>query len=408
MPQRAVNAAIVLDGNENQAVACVRSLSSYGHRVIVGEAATWSKAGWSRHAADTFAYTDPTIDVDRFVVDVCNAVRRHAPALLLPLTERSLIPLSERRELLYSAGASLVLPSHDRVLNASNKAHLLSVAAGLGVRTPRTLECHPGTRADEIHEACGLPLVLKPSSSFEFNNGTAHPTGPPVYALSVEELRDRLREMHHRCSRFVAQEFVTGQGLGYFAVCIDGVPIADFAHRRLRDVRPSGSGSSLRESIAMPPSIRHAGRRVLQALSWHGVAMLEFKGDPNADPALIEMNVRFWGSLALALKAGRDFPALMADIAAGRPPVAPPPYAVGVRSRWLAGDLQHLAAVMSGPPKGFPLAYPSRLGTMWSVLVDGWRESSDNFWWSDPLPEVGDLLHFAFRRIPRLLSGGRR
>ena len=38
----------VLDGNENQAVACVRSLAAAGHDVHVGSDSRWSKAGWSR------------------------------------------------------------------------------------------------------------------------------------------------------------------------------------------------------------------------------------------------------------------------------------------------------------------------------------------------------------------------
>jgi predicted dinucleotide-binding enzyme len=34
---------IALDGNENQAAACVRSLARAGHRVIVGATTAWSK-----------------------------------------------------------------------------------------------------------------------------------------------------------------------------------------------------------------------------------------------------------------------------------------------------------------------------------------------------------------------------
>ena len=37
---------LVLDGNENQAVACVRSLAKGGHVVSVGADSSWSKAGW--------------------------------------------------------------------------------------------------------------------------------------------------------------------------------------------------------------------------------------------------------------------------------------------------------------------------------------------------------------------------
>ena len=48
---------LVLDGNENQAVACVRSLGRAGHDVTVGAPTRWSKAGWSRFGKGTFVYT---------------------------------------------------------------------------------------------------------------------------------------------------------------------------------------------------------------------------------------------------------------------------------------------------------------------------------------------------------------
>ena len=73
------------------------------------------------------------------------------------------------------------------------------------------------------------------------------------------ELEQGIAELTSRCESFVAQEFVRGDGVGYFALCDHGHPVLEFAHRRLRDVRPSGSGSSLRESIPIPPALRDAG-----------------------------------------------------------------------------------------------------------------------------------------------------
>src|SRR5206468_3161317 len=57
---------------------------------------------------------------------------------------------------------------------------------------------------------------------------------------------------------------------------------------------------------------------------------------------LMEVNGRFWGSLQLAIDAGVDFPFLTCELALGREPDPPKSYEVGVRSRWLLGDLDHL------------------------------------------------------------------
>ena len=83
--------------------------------------------------------------------------------------------------------------------------------------------------------------------------------------------------------------------------------------------------------------------RLLGPLGWHGVAMLEFKQDAaHREVFLIEVNGRFWGSLQLAIAAGVDFPYLTYQLAVGERPSVPRALPVGVKNRWLLGDLDHL------------------------------------------------------------------
>ncbi|MCK7577967.1 MAG: ATP-grasp domain-containing protein [Chromatiales bacterium] len=49
-------------------------------------------------------------------------------------------------------------------------------------------------------------------------------------------------------------------------------------------------------------------KKLLDAVSWHGVAMVEFRVTLEGKPYLMEINTRFWGSLQLAIDAGVDFP----------------------------------------------------------------------------------------------------
>jgi predicted ATP-grasp superfamily ATP-dependent carboligase len=91
------------------------------------------------------------------------------------------------------------------------------------------------------------------------------------------------------------------------------------------------------------PRIEELGIRLLQSLKWHGVAMVEFKVDPrDNEPKLMELNPRFWGSLALAIHAGVDFPYLLYRMAMGKEFAPVVDYTVGVRCRWLLpGDILH-------------------------------------------------------------------
>ncbi len=92
--------------------------------------------------------------------------------------------------------------------------------------------------------------------------------------------------MSRTCSRVLVQEFVDGEGAGYFALMNRGELRAEFAHRRVRDVHPTGSGSAVRVSVEPDPQVRAASLSILQALQWHGVAMVEFRQLPGSAPVL--------------------------------------------------------------------------------------------------------------------------
>jgi predicted ATP-grasp superfamily ATP-dependent carboligase len=392
---------LVLDGNENQAVAAVRSLARAGHRVEVGADTAWSKAGWSRSASDTFRYADPADDVEAFIDDVACAAAVEPGTLVLPMTERATLPLSASRQAIEAVGGRLVLPEHDAVVRAFDKQRTAELAKSLGVDVPATAIIASDADARGCAHALRFPLVLKPKSSQEIVGTASRTTGAPRYAQSDVELAEAWAQMSVRCRTALAQEFVEGVGVGYFALLDRGVLRAEFAHRRLRDVRPTGSGSSLRVSIIPDRRVREAGVAILKALGWHGPAMVEFRVRPDGTPTFLEVNGRFWNSLALAVHAGVDFPAMVAALAEGGETEPAPIYRTGVRCRWLLGDVRHTIEVLRGRPNGFPGRFPARLPTLAAVLAPVPGTYHDNFSWKDPLPELGDWIDFALRRLPR-------
>lgn len=392
---------LVLDGNENQAVACVRSLARAGHHVEVGADTGWSKAAWSRRCAGSFRYPSPDIDVPGFVDAIHEQAAREPGTLVLPMTERSTLPLSSSRERLAAACARIVLPAHDILLRAFDKAHTTQLARALGIPVPQTVvfDTASDVRADAA--ALPYPVVLKPRSSQETQGAGLRATGAPVYARNAEQFINAFEETRGRCAQVLVQEFVEGHGAGYFAIAQNGEVRREFAHRRLRDIRPTGSGSALRVSAAVDPVLGAHARRLLEALEWHGVAMVEFKVKRDGTPVFLELNGRFWNSLALAIHAGVDFPVLLARLAEHGDIGSESGYRVGVRCRWLLGDIRHLIEVWRGAPPGYPGEFPSRLGTLLRVLSPVPGTAHDNFTLDDPWPEVGDWLHFVARKLPR-------
>jgi predicted ATP-grasp superfamily ATP-dependent carboligase len=98
------------------------------------------------------------------------------------------------------------------------------------------------------------------------------------------------------------------------------------AHRRIREV-PAEGGASTRAQLVHDQQGLELGKRLLDALAWHGVVMVEFKQHAaDGTNYLVEVNPRFWGSLDLALAAGADFSGDLLAIGSGEAlPITPPP-----------------------------------------------------------------------------------
>jgi len=396
---------LVLDGNQNQAVASVRSLAQFGHEVLSGESLSWSKAGLSRLCGGTFRYPDPSIDALGFIARVSEIAGQKSGTLVLPMTEKTTLPLSIHRDMLLAAGGRLVLPSHTQVARAFNKDEMVRLASSLGIAIPKTIAISNQGQIGEARETLTFPVVLKPRSSVETgSDGNVRISGRPRYARNGEELQAVFQEMIHNCSHVLIQEFVDGEGTGYFALMREGELRAEFAHRRIRDVHPTGSGSALRVSIEPDPGVREASLAILQALHWHGVAMVEFRQIPGKPPVFMEVNGRFWNSLPLACYAGMDFPALLACLAEEGDVEPQLQFRKGVSCRWLLGDFRHLIEVWRGAPAGYPRPYPGRFRTLLAVMTPVTGTFHDNFQWQDPLPELGDWMQLLEQAIRKARS----
>ena len=106
-------------------------------------------------------------------------------------------------------------------------------------------------------------------------------------------------------------------------------------------------GAIRAESIVPPPGMLRDAEKLLIALHWHGVAMVEFKLDGQGQYWLMEINPRLWGSLALSIDAGVDFPMGLLQISRGQQPAAQPPYKAPYYTRDLRTDVDWLKSNQS-------------------------------------------------------------
>jgi hypothetical protein len=219
-----------------------------------------------------------------------------------------------------------------------------------------------------------------------------------TYATDAGELRRKLAP--HASGPVLLQPWLAGEGVGVELLMDQGRPIAAFQHRRLREVPPTGGASSLRESVEIDQVLYEHAVRLLCELSWTGLAMVEFRRGTDGVGYLMEINGRVWGSLPLAVRAGMDFPALLADTLfdgaeAAERPVATR-YRRGLRARNLRLEVAWIRAVLTGRHHGRAPSWPPRraaVGALASLLDP--RIADDLMTWSDPGPGLVQLVTIA-------------
>lgn len=391
---------LVTDGEQRAALAVVRSLGAAGHRVYVVSRRGRSLAGASRFSRAEFAVPDPLLDTAAYVDALVNLVRSERLTIVIPITDASMLAVLGARERF--DGARIPFSNVDTFRRISDKAALLDAAPRFGIAIPEQTEiASPTSRRDFDPGKLRYPIVLKPARSVGEYEGRRTKLSVE-YAEDAIALERALDVFTPAAYPVLLQQRIIGSGVGLFFLVWDDVPLAVFAHRRLREKPPAGGVSVYRESIPADPVLVQSSVALLQHFQWRGVAMVEYKVDESSGtPYLMEINGRFWGSLQLAIDAGVDFPTLLVRAAAGEHVAPVTSYRVGVRSRWWWGDVDHLLARLRHSPRtlALPPGAPGRWRTflrfmrLWSP-----RDRNEILRARDPIPFLHETLEWLQRR----------
>lgn len=373
---------LVTDGELRAALAAVRSLGRR-HRVVVMSSRARSLAAASRGAALERLAPSPLQHPNGFRAAVGKIAEREAIDVVLPVSDaacRALLAGASR-----AGPTRLAAPSYEAYERLSHKGEVATLAAAVGLAVPEGGVAGSLGDALAIARDVGWPVIVKPVRSVECDREGAMRRRGVCFAEEETALR-AVWERTVAPGAALVQTVVPGRGEGLFVLRWEGRTRAVFAHRRLREKPPAGGVSVLCESVAVDPRVREQVEAILDACSFSGLAMAELRSDGKTC-WLMEFNARLWGSLQLALDAGVDFPSLLVEAVLGEPPRPAPPFAVGVRSRWLLGDLDHAIALARGARRNDGR---SGIGAALSVLL---RPAGPQCRWENP--RRGDLRPFA-------------
>ncbi|HYT83149.1 MAG TPA: hypothetical protein VEK86_06845 [Gemmatimonadales bacterium] len=388
---------LITDGNERAALAAARSLVRAGHAVCVTAPRRTSLAGASHAVRPRPLAIDPLTDTAGYAAEVGRIAQQEGSGVVLPMTDPSLEAVLEHGAAL-PGGVAVPFPDLSTYRAASDKAHVLDLARSCGFGVPETRIIAASEECEgKLPDAAFFPAVVKPHRSVVTVGGIRRKVAVTLVA-DPAACRRALTALPASAFPVLLQQRVSGVGEGFFALRWGGRTVAMFAHRRLREKPPAGGVSVYRESIPLEERLVGPGLRLLDALDWQGVAMIECKRErATGRQVVMEVNGRFWGSLQLAIDAGVDFPSLLVRCAAGETVPECRRYRVGVRSRWFWGDVDHLHLRLSRSRAELQLE--DGVGSRFRALLDflrvhPGRDRCEVWRWRDPAPFVVETLQW--------------
>ncbi len=360
---------LLTNGAYKQTLAIARSLGAAGYEVGIVSHRALSVGFFSKYCRfrHIIAQTD---DGKEYVSQLLSILKKHPYNIVLPVGYPVTGWLAENAAAIQPF-AKLPLAELSAFKIFENKQLTHDLAQQLDIPVPKTFAPQTLEEATNCLNQLTFPIVFK--KIMEGKNRVA-------YAQNLMDFYSFFNDFITTNAPFIVQEFISGQGAGYFALYDKGVLKQDFMHLRLREYPIEGGASCFAESIDNE-QIRLYGSRILNSANWHGVAMVEFKFDANGTPRLLEVNPKFWGSYDLCVAANADFAVSLVEIALGIPQKSPPqynPYKTGLRFSWLMnGDL------LNGIERGKTL----------DILKDFFNSKThSNLTWRDPLASLFLIL----------------
>ena len=328
--------------------------------------------------------------------------------LVIPATDAAVcLAMKHRRAL--TGKARFYLPSSTAFETFFNKRKTVELAASLGVPVPRAVFVPLGGSREAAFDLAGQ-VVVKPLVSVSADNASGKHFAR--ICKGSDEVSSYLDYLSDRGLDALVQEYITGSGVGVEVLADRGEILFAFEHLRLHET--IGFGSSYRQSVALDSQLLDAARKIVEALGYSGVAMMEFRVNPSTgDGVLLEVNGRFWGSLPLTLAAGADFPWYLYQLLTeGRRSFAPG-YRIGVRARNLSYDVCWLPKMLAGwrpetqPEDEGMLGWETNSVSRWQLVREfarfvTFRDRVDTFSIDDPKPlftESAQLCRSLWRRV---------
>ncbi|MFC5970154.1 ATP-grasp domain-containing protein [Halomarina salina] len=397
-PQSSV---LVLDSQAQNSLALSRTLAKKGVSVTAGGNTRYLPGMLSKFTDASYVHPNERADQAAFVDDLYDHLQRHDYDGVFAVTDLVTTVLARHKARLSETGTPIGVEDWETHLDANDKGRLFEAAEDVDVPTPATWAPDSVDDVDRVAEERTTAVVVKPRRTTTHTGDRGHSSrlSGSNYVGVDEDLVERYRHLVGDSEAFEAhpplvQEYVDGvETMATVGLAHDGDLLTHFQHEKYRVYPPSGGIGAVRRGT-WEPRMRRYTERVVEMLGWTGPLHVEWMKTADGDFYLLEVNGRYWGSLALTINSGVDVPWYHLQQLRGETPEIPPDvgYRTDVRQRklfytdllWLRENFRE-----------------GRYSALFPFLASFFTTREEFLSLSDPLPLLGVLP-----RTRNVLGGG--
>ena len=371
---------IITYGRSLMALTAAHSIGKHNIEIIGCDDVDMTVLNFSRHVSDFFVHASYQDDLDQYLDDMEENVRKYKPEddrpyILMPMFRDAKI-LAKHRER-FKGLIEIAAPDYETINQVNPKDVFAQTCQKLELKIPETHQTKSVEELEDIKDKFEYPVLIKPIDEVG-GHGICK-------ASSYEELKKLYEEsLNEYGTPPLIQEAIEGEDYCLSTLCDQGEIVAHMAYKNLYQYpRESGAGI-MRETIDDTPFLKTA-QKLLGGLNWHGIAQIDFRWSGNAnDPAyLIEVNPRFWAGLFHSVESGVDFPWLLYELTAHGKVSELAEVEIGKKTKvpglWAISALQEIAESETNF---------DRLRDTWEQT---WDKNNDTEW-REKLRNLGDAL----------------
>ncbi|MGO9085982.1 MAG: ATP-grasp domain-containing protein [Candidatus Sulfotelmatobacter sp.] len=345
----------------------------------------------------------PDLGRTEFVEQLSRFIRDGGHDMLIPTDDQTLTAVTEHyddfKDMLHIA-----CPPPPITRLVLNKASTLEIAQRCGIRVPKTVVVSDSAQLSDLARNFPFPWVLKPAEKETRIEETK------VFTLAAaDEVALKFPAAREFTPPMLLQEYCAGAGVGVEMLMHEGDCLAVFQHRRLKEFPYTGGVSVTAVAERPDPALVESSLALLRTLQWEGVAMVEFKVNPDTGSAvLMEVNGRYWGTISLPILSGIDFPLYHWQVVHGEQLAVPRTYAAGTKWRWTVGYQARLYSLLAAARHSVP-ARKELCNSLLHVPEDfGPRVADATLTLTDPIPSLAvffrAMREFVLHSIRALLK----